>query len=149
MWWSSDFFHDFLTVWVVVGPVSITVLAATASLDLAERRHIVDAGPDGSAAFFGSGRAQDAVPFIIAQAPSAHIAAQGASERMTGARPIAVSQFQPSAIPAATAAMPVMICARRLSRQAAPNSRQLGVVRFVDSMSCMVGPPSARCVENC
>ena len=55
----------------------------------------------------------DDLPFIIAQAPTAHMAAQGASERMIGATPMAVSQFQPSANPTATTAMPATIKPRR------------------------------------
>jgi hypothetical protein len=69
-----------------------------------------------SAGFTGSSEpdfAQDELPLIIAQAPSAHMAAHGASERIMGAAPIALSQFHPSANPVATMAMPPMIRPRR------------------------------------
>src|SRR5258705_6674731 len=45
--------------------------------------------------------------------PRAHIAAQGARERINGARPIALSQFQPSANPARTMPRPARIRPRR------------------------------------
>jgi hypothetical protein len=54
-----------------------------------------------------------AVARATTHTPKAHIAAQGARERIDGAMPMALSQFQPSASPAVTMPRPARIRPRR------------------------------------
>src|SRR6266851_1800723 len=61
--------------------------------------------------------AQDEFPFAIMHTPRAHIAAQGATARSSGANPVATTQFQPRASPAPMMAIATMTNPRGLISQ--------------------------------
>jgi hypothetical protein len=70
--------------------------------------------PEGSAFSGETCLAHEEFPFAIMHTPSAHMAAQGASDKIGGAAPTATSQFQPRATPPPTRAMARMTIARGL-----------------------------------
>jgi len=105
----------------------------------------VDVGSGGSACSTELCVALDALPRDIMHKPKAHMIAHGASERIKGANPTTVSQFQPSANPATTTAVPLMTSAHRLLKPARIKSRVFCVGSAADmadgltmSNCCMV-----------
>jgi hypothetical protein len=89
----------------------------------------VDAGSGGFACSTDLCVALGELPRGIMHKPNAHMIAQGASVRISGARPTAVSQFQPSTNPAATIVVPPMANPNRLLNQQRIKSRAVCVGR--------------------